>query len=150
MIDRCQNTKFFFGPIKNSVFFRDCDNCEIHTACNQFRWRDLTNSVVYLFCETEPVIESSNNLTFAPYNVAYPLQDKHAEATELDVNENKWDMIFDFTDTNTNGVKVNVSFHLFPSLPYITNKYRTTLCLTQRYLRRLKCQLKDLMTQTQS
>ena len=46
----------------------------------------MNNSTVYLFCETEPVIESSTNLTFDPYNVSYPLQDKHVEAADLDFN----------------------------------------------------------------
>lgn len=65
----------------------------------------MNNSTVYLFCETEPVIESSNNLTFAPYNVSYPQQDQHLAACELSPEENKWDMIFDFTDTNETGKK---------------------------------------------
>ena len=58
-----------------------------------------------MFCETEPVIESSGNLTFAPYNVSYPQQDKHLTAVEFNTEENKWDMIFDFTDTNESGEK---------------------------------------------
>lgn len=59
-----------------------------------------------MFCETEPVIESSANLTFAPYNVAYPQQDQHLAACELSPEENKWDLIFDFTDTNEAGNKI--------------------------------------------
>jgi hypothetical protein len=67
----------------------------------------LNNSTVYLFCATEPVIESSTNLIFGPYNVSYPLQDKHAEAADLNIGENKWDMVFDFTDTNETGEKIH-------------------------------------------
>lgn len=37
LIDRCNNTNFYLGPVKSSVFFRDCENCTIHVACNQFR-----------------------------------------------------------------------------------------------------------------
>lgn len=58
---------------------------------------------MYLFCETEPVIESSGNLTFGPYNVSYPLQDQHMSACGLNPEENKWDLIFDFTGSNEAG-----------------------------------------------
>ena len=71
-VDRCENTKFYFGPIKSSLFIRNCDGCEITVACSQFRCRDLTNSKVFLYTPNDPIIESSTNLTFAPYNFMYP------------------------------------------------------------------------------
>lgn len=51
------------------------------------------------------MIESSGNLTFAPYNVSYPLQDEHLTACELDPSVNNWDKVFDFTDTSESGEK---------------------------------------------
>jgi protein XRP2 len=33
-VDRCKNTKFFFGPIKASIFLRDCENCEVTVSCS--------------------------------------------------------------------------------------------------------------------
>ena len=33
-IDRCKNTKFFIGPIKGSIFIRDCENCEFTVSCS--------------------------------------------------------------------------------------------------------------------
>jgi len=33
---------------------------------------------VYLYAANDPVIESSNNLKFAPFNLAYPMLDEHA------------------------------------------------------------------------
>lgn len=92
--------------MKNSVFFRDCTNCTIYVPWNQFRWRDLYNSTIYLFCETDPVIESSADLTFAPYNVQYPLQAEHLAASELEAGVNNWDKVFNFTDTNETGEKL--------------------------------------------
>jgi hypothetical protein len=32
----------------------------------------------------DPIIESSSNLTFAPYNLAYPLLDQHAATVGFD------------------------------------------------------------------
>ena len=96
-VDRCSNTTFFIGPVKGSIFLRDCDNCAVSVACSQFRCRDLVDSKVFLFAANDPVIESASNLTFAPYNLAYPDLDSHAAAAELNTEVNKWDMVFDFT-----------------------------------------------------
>jgi hypothetical protein len=96
-VDRCEGCTFFIGPIKSSLFIRDCKNCTVHVACSQFRCRDLYDSKVYLFAANDPIIESSNNLTFYPYNVTYPKLREHATAADLPIAENKWDLIFDFT-----------------------------------------------------
>jgi hypothetical protein len=53
------------------------------------------------FVANDPIIESSGNLTFAPYNVAYPLLDKQAASVGFDTTVNKWDLIFDFTKGET-------------------------------------------------
>ena len=71
-VDRCKNTKFFIGPIKASIFLRDCENCEITVSCCQFRCRDLKDSKVYVYTPNDPIVESSSNLTFAPFNLKYP------------------------------------------------------------------------------
>ena len=72
-IDRCTGCKFYIGPVKASIFVRDCSDCTVTVACQQFRCRDLNNSKIYLFCQNDPVIESSTNLSFGPYNFGYPL-----------------------------------------------------------------------------
>ena len=33
-IDRCKNTKFYIGPVKASIFFRNCSDCEITVSCS--------------------------------------------------------------------------------------------------------------------
>ena len=68
-----------------------------------------------MFCETDPIIESSHGLTFAPYNLAYPFLDSQVEAWGMKIEENKWDFIFDFTDTNESGEKVKHFQMLDPS-----------------------------------
>jgi hypothetical protein len=55
------------------------------------------SSTVFLYTPNDPIIESSKNLKFAPYNVSYPLLDQHATTVGFDVTQNKWDLIFDFT-----------------------------------------------------
>ena len=96
-VDKCTNTKFIIGPVHGSIFVRDCDNCEISVACSQFRCRDLYNSKIYLYAANDPVIESSDNLTFGPFNVAYPLLDEQAKEAGFNTEINKWELIYDFT-----------------------------------------------------
>ena len=68
----------------------------------------LNSSTIYLYAANDPIIESSSNLKFAPYNVAYPKLDEHAKACNFDLSitdsciihclgVNKWELIFDFT-----------------------------------------------------
>lgn len=59
---------------------------------------------MYLYAANDPIIESSVDLKFAPYNIAYPKLDEQTEASGFDLSANKWDLIFDFTKRE-DGVK---------------------------------------------
>jgi len=52
---------------------------------------------VYLYALNDPVIEASNNITFAPFNVAYHGLKEQMEKAELKPDENRWELIFDFS-----------------------------------------------------
>ena len=57
-------------------------------------------------------------MTFAPYNVAYPLLDEHAKSVGFDTSVNKWDLIFDFNKKDSG---LNYQF-LDPSEFHIVTK----------------------------
>ena len=118
-VDRCKNCTFYVGPIKSSIFFRDSSNCTMTVSCSQFRCRDLSDSHILLFTPNDPIIESSSNLTFGPYNLKYPQLKQHAEASQLtgtfidddgkkQQKVNKWNLIFDFTkqESGDNNFKI--------------------------------------------
>ena len=107
-VDRCKNTKFYFGPIKSSLFIRNCEDCELTVCCSQFRCRDITNCKIWLYCVNDPIVESSSALSFAPYNLQYPQLEEHAIKADLvgtfkddegvtQKRVNKWNLVFDFT-----------------------------------------------------
>ena len=56
----------------------------------------MCSSTVYLYTANDPIIEASRGLKFAPFNIGYPKLREHAEASE-NVTENKWELIFDFS-----------------------------------------------------
>jgi len=68
---------------------------------------------------SEPVIEASSNLRFAPFNIAYPGLKEHVEKSELDPSLNLWELVFDFTK-NKNTEEVHFS-QLPPSEWEFTN-----------------------------
>ena len=118
-IDRCKNTKFYVGPVKASIFFRDCSDCEITVSCSQFRCRDLTNIKLFLFTPNDPIVESSSNLTIGPYNFRYPYLESHAIAADLvgeftdddgviQIKVNHWLSVFDFTKREDGELNYNL------------------------------------------
>ena len=107
-IDRCEGCTFILGPIKAALFARDSKNCEFTVSCGQFRCRDLYNSNVSLYCPSDPIVESSNGLTFMPYNLKWAQLEQYSEAADLTgqftddtgvtfEKLNHWREIFDFT-----------------------------------------------------
>ena len=107
-VDRCKNTKFYIGPVKSSIFFRDCSNCDITVSCQQFRCRDLIKSKLWLYTPNDPIVESSSDLVIAPYNFKYPHLKQHVDKADLigtftdddgkvQQKVNKWSQIYDFT-----------------------------------------------------
>lgn len=107
-VDRCENTTFYIGPIKASIFVRSSKNCKFTVACSQFRCRELHGAELYLYTPNDPIIESSSGLKFAPFNFKYGLLHAHAQAADLlgefvddegvtQKKMNKWGQIFDFT-----------------------------------------------------
>eukprot|EP01028_Stygiella_incarcerata_P002943 TRINITY_DN15627_c0_g1_i1.p2 TRINITY_DN15627_c0_g1~~TRINITY_DN15627_c0_g1_i1.p2 ORF type:complete len:940 (-),score=264.97 TRINITY_DN15627_c0_g1_i1:3054-5615(-) len=95
-IDEAYDTQMVIGPTNGSVFLRQCENCVISVACAQFRCRDCKNCVIYLYAMNEPIVETSTEMRFAPWNVAYEGQRTHFDKAGLDPTDNKWDKIFDF------------------------------------------------------
>jgi hypothetical protein len=110
-IDRLRNCKVFVGPVESSCFVRDCQDCEFIMACRQLRTRDLKNCTFRLLAGTDPVIERSTDLTFAPFSGAYHGLRKHCESARLDPNDNHWRLVFDFNKGGSGGYGVTGEHH---------------------------------------
>ena len=53
---------------------RTSKNCRIHIIAKQLRYRDCENVLNYAYIESDPVVESCINISFAPYNTLLPSQ----------------------------------------------------------------------------
>uniref|UniRef100_A0A1B6DQU9 Protein XRP2 n=2 Tax=Clastoptera arizonana TaxID=38151 RepID=A0A1B6DQU9_9HEMI len=98
-IDDCIGCKIITGPVKGSVFIRDCKECVLVIACSQFRIRDCKMLDVFLSCATQPILESSSNIRFGCYHLSYLGLEDHFSTAFLSPFNNSWYDIHDFTPT---------------------------------------------------
>ena len=69
-----------------SVFIRDCSDCVLMVACQQFRTRDCHRCTIYLHCTSQPVIEESLDMKFGCFQCSYP----ELRGEERDWLKNLW------------------------------------------------------------
>merc|ERR1712107_54366 len=70
--DFCKGSMIFMAPCESSVFVRDCEDCIFWLACQQLRTNNCKRCIFYLYSKTEPIIETSEDLSFAPWSARYP------------------------------------------------------------------------------
>ena len=100
-VDRCAGLRLFIAASCESVFLRNLSGCSVTVACKQLRVRDCRDCTFYLYAKTEPVIEASSGLSFAPYNGACAGLGAAFAAAALDPLHNHWDRVFDFSKDDT-------------------------------------------------
>lgn len=105
-VDKITKSKVFIGPCESSIFIRDCQDCEFTIACRQLRLRDCSNCTFNLFSNVDPVIETSTDLIFRPFNGAYRGLQEHFAKARLDPRDNHWRQIFDFNKDGCDGYGV--------------------------------------------
>ncbi|GMI10378.1 hypothetical protein TrVE_jg5615 [Triparma verrucosa] len=102
-IDAVTNSKIFIAGSGESVFVRNCENTTFTLACKQLRTRDCVNCKFYLYSKTEPIIETSTKMEFAPFNGAFKGHKECMAAANLQPNHNLWFAVFDFNDEAKTG-----------------------------------------------
>lgn len=98
-IDDCEDCKIYTGPVENSIMMRTSKNCTFSTVTKQLRFRDCVNIKTFTLCITDPVVESSYNIFFAPYNISFPHLKELFIKAKFDPNncKNHITSIYDFT-----------------------------------------------------
>ncbi|XP_074599469.1 protein XRP2-like [Brevipalpus obovatus] len=96
-IDDCQGCTIFLGPAKGSVFIRNCTDCRIMCASQQFRARDCRNLYLFLHCLTKPTIESCESIRVGCYSFFYPALRDQFKDVGLSVFNNLWGLVYDFS-----------------------------------------------------
>jgi len=68
--------RVWLGAVQSSVLIYGCERCAITAAARQVRIHDAHRSAFHLFSVSPPVIERSEHILFAPFDLAYP---EHAQ-----------------------------------------------------------------------
>ena len=103
-IDNCENCKIVVGPIEGSLFVRTSKNCEISVISHQVRFRDCENIKIFTYCPNDPVVESSFNIYFAPFNAYFPHLKELFKKYNFNPNEsNHINSVYDFTQDKVMG-----------------------------------------------
>ena len=71
-IDDCENCTIIVGPIDGSIFIRTSKNCKISVIARQVRFRESNDINIFTYCPSDPAVESSFNIFFAPFNAFFP------------------------------------------------------------------------------
>ena len=97
-IDDCEDCKIVVGPIDGSVFIRGSKNCEFSIIARQVRFRNCENLKVFTYCPSDPAVESSFNIYFAPFNAFFPhLKELFVKGEFKKKEKNHIDTPYDFT-----------------------------------------------------
>ncbi|KAL3312885.1 Protein Xrp2 [Cichlidogyrus casuarinus] len=108
-IDNVSDSAFIVGPVKRSIFLRNCMNCKVLVACQQLRMRDCSLCDVYTACVSVPIIENSSKIRFGPYQLWYTDLLKNFNDAGLSIFNNNWSEIHDFSKSDMYGDSPNYS-----------------------------------------
>ena len=103
-IDNCEHCKIFVGPIDGSIFIRGSKNCQISLIARQVRFRDCENLKIFTYCPSDPAVENSFNIYFAPFNAFFPhLKELFIKGEFKKEEKNHIDTPYDFTPNDELG-----------------------------------------------
>lgn len=122
-IDECVNCRILVGPCQASLFLRNCKQCTVICAVQQFRTRDCVDVDVYLYSATgtillsmafyclwnetdgmfsyiwaEPIIETSTRLRFGCFPLTYFSLQQQFDKAKFSVWNNKWSEVCSLLD----------------------------------------------------
>ena len=95
--DFCKRSLILIGPCESSVFVRDCEDCVFWMAVQQLRTNNCRRCTFFLYSKTEPIIETSDELAFAPWSAGYPGSSEQFKQAGFDPERNLWNAVFDFS-----------------------------------------------------
>lgn len=99
-VDDCKHSVVLLGPCSTSALIRNCEDCTFWLAAKQLHTRDCRRCTFYLYSQTEPIIEASDELSFAPWAAAYPKCIAQFKQAGFDPELNRWNAVFDFNGSS--------------------------------------------------
>merc|ERR1712228_57210 len=95
-MDNIKHCNVMTGPICSSLHVEYIENSTINSIMRQCRIHHCKDTKFYIHVNSEPVIEHSDNVQFAPYNVKYKELSDHWKSSGIDEQINQWNKVKDF------------------------------------------------------
>ena len=95
-MDNIKHCNVMTGPICSSLHVEHMEHSTINAIMRQCRIHYCKDTKFYIHVNSEPVIEHSDNVQFAPYNVKYKQLSEHWKASGVDEKVNQWNKVKDF------------------------------------------------------
>jgi len=92
-ITACEDATIRCGPTKGVCRVEKCKGCMISVACSHVVIQDCQDLLIFLLTASEPELFHSSQVTFAPYNLAYPFLKSHFIKASLDPGTNLWSRV---------------------------------------------------------
>ncbi|KAJ0412302.1 hypothetical protein ATCC90586_009492 [Pythium insidiosum] len=121
-IDDCINCRIVVGPCESSLFLRNCKQCTIVCAVQQFRTRDCEDVDVYLYSSTEPIIETSTRMRFACYPLTYFSLQHQFEQAKFSVWNNRWSEVYNFSPDHGSWKALSTQCHESPLIACLSTR----------------------------
>lgn len=97
-VDDCSDCFIFVAPVESTIFLRNCKRLTVIAATKQFRTYECHDCTFSLYCKSQPVIESSSQLIFSPFNAPnYQQLPAQFQKIKLEPWNNHWSEIHNFT-----------------------------------------------------
>ncbi len=91
-----EECEVFLGPVAGSVHIDHVSDSRFHLASRQIRIHHATRCAFSLLVLSNPIIEHSTALRFAPYDFSFPEREPLFVRTELAGKPNRWAEVNDF------------------------------------------------------
>jgi len=95
-MNNLSHCKLYIGPVASSMLVDKISYSTVVVAIRQCRIHTATNTDFYLHVNSDPIIEHSHSLRFAPYCFQYPEFDGQFLKSGLDKLTNTWYQVKDF------------------------------------------------------
>merc|ERR1712129_6185 len=95
-MDNIRHCNVMTGPICSSLHAEYIENCTVCAIMRQCRIHHAKATKFYIHVNSEPVIEHSESVQFAPYNVKYKELSEHWKRSGVDEKVNQWNKVKDF------------------------------------------------------
>ncbi|VDO97152.1 unnamed protein product [Soboliphyme baturini] len=93
---KLRNCHLVILPVSTSVLMENCSDCVVSVACQQLRIHQTHDCSFYIHITGKAIIEDSNAIHVAPYNLKCDRMSELFQKAHLNVAVNHWNEVEDF------------------------------------------------------